>query len=183
MKICTVCSRTYVDDAYKFCSGDGKFLSVSYEPELDSVMRIHPFPRVFKTGALVLANVDESVVAINIAEQYPLVRNADELYNCTRGFWRLKKESAEKANYAFAVYKGVVKEVYEIDCWEPAKVQTGQISLSKLNSRTVETSAAVSFGRYQFVGKIAPGSIRNKYLERHIPIVHGQSPILYFNCQ
>jgi hypothetical protein len=183
MKICTVCSRTYVDDAYKFCSGDGKFLSVSYEPELDSVMRIHPFPRVFKTGALVLANVDESVVAINIAEQYPLVRNADELYNCTRGFWWLKKESAEKANYAFAVYKGVVKEVYEIDCWEPAKVQTGQISLSKLNSRPVETSAAVSFGRYQFVGKIAPGSIRNKYLERHIPIVHGQSPILYFNCQ
>lgn len=183
MKICTVCSRTYVDDAYKFCTGDGKFLSVSYEPELDTVMRIHPFPKVFKTGALVLANVDEPVVAINIAEQYPLVRNSDDLYNRTRGFWRIKKESAEKANFAFAVYKGVVKEVYEINRWEPAKVQTGQISLSKLNSRIVETGTTVNFGRYQFVGKVAQESVRNKYLERHIPIVHGQSPILYFNCQ
>jgi hypothetical protein len=146
-------------------------------------MRIHPFPKVFKTGSLELANVDEPVVAINIAEQYPSVRNADDLYNCTRGYWHLKKESAEKANYAFAVYKGIVKEVYEIDCWEPAKVQTGQISNGKSNSLTINSSEPVNFGRYQFVGKIALESIRNKYVERHMPIVHGQSPILYFNCQ
>lgn len=182
MKICTVCSRTYVDDAYKFCSGDGKFLSVSYEPELDSVMRIHPFPKVFKTGSLVLANIDEPVVAINIAEQYQRARNADELYNCTRGFWRLKKESAEKANYAFAVYKGVVKEVYEIEYWEPAKIQTGQISRSKLNSQTAEIGTNLNFGRYQFVGKVAQENVRSKYMERYIPIVHGQTSILYFNC-
>jgi len=182
MKICTACSRTYIDDTFKFCSGDGKVLSVSYEPDVDSVIRIHPFPKVFNTASLVATDVDEPVVAINIAEQYPQVKNADELYNCTRGFWRLKRESAEKASYAFAVYKGVIKEVYEIDSWEPAKVQTGQISLSKLNSQTIETGTPINFGRYQFVGKIASENIRNKYVERHIPIVHGQSPILYFNC-
>jgi hypothetical protein len=182
MKICTNCSRTYVDDAYKFCSGDGKFLAVSYEPEVDSVMRIHPFTKVFNSSSVVVASVDEPVVAINIAEQYPYVRNADELYKCTRGFWRLKRESAEKANYAFAVYKGVIKEVYEIDCWEPAKIQTGQISSNKLNSQAIENGTPINFGRYQFVGKIAPESVRNKYVERHIPITHGQIPILYFNC-
>ncbi len=87
-----------------------------------------------------------------------------------------------KANYSFAVYKGVIKEVYEIDSWEPAKVQTGQISLSRLNSQRTEVGTTINFGRYQFVGKIASEDVRNKYVERHLPIVHGQVPILYFNC-
>lgn len=181
MKICTSCNRTYIDDAFKFCSGDGKFLSVSYEPEVDSVIRIHPFPANFNSAASIVT-IDEPVVAINIAEQYQFVNNADELYNCTRGFWRLKRESAEKADYAFAVYKGVIKEIYEIDYWVPAKIQTGRISLKRLNSQTVSSETALNFGRYQFVGKIAPENVRNKYIERNIPITHGQTTILYFNC-
>ena len=182
MKICTVCNRTYIDDTFKFCSGDGNFLSVSYEPEIDSVIRIHPCSKVYNTGSIPVVTVEESVVAINLAEQYLGVRNAEELYNCTRGFWRLKTESAEKADYAFAVYKGIVKEVYEIDCWVPAKIQTGNISLKQPNLRSIEAGAALNFGKYQFVGAVAPANLRNKYIERHIPIVHGQNRILYFNC-
>jgi hypothetical protein len=42
-----------------------------------------------------------------------------ELYDATRGVWRVNP-SRHKAKYAFAVYEGIVKEVYEIKAWFPA---------------------------------------------------------------
>lgn len=182
MKICTTCSRTYIDDTLKFCSGDGKFLSVSYEPDVDARIRIHPARKMFDTGSLTAVNIEESVVAINISEQFSYIKTADELYNYTRGFWWLKRETAEKADYAFAVYKGAIKEVYKIGFWELAKVQVGHFKSNKSNFQTFDGSASPSFGRYQFYGVLASESIRNKYIGKYIPITHGQSPILYFNC-
>jgi hypothetical protein len=63
------------------------------------------------------AQIDEPVVAINLDQQYPHVKNADELFKCTSGVWHLSRERANKARYAFAVYQGVIKEVYEIEKW------------------------------------------------------------------
>src|ERR1051326_4970494 len=61
--------------------------------------------------------IDEPVIAININQQYPHAKNADELFKCTSGIWRVSREHANKARYAFAVYQGVIKEVYEIEEW------------------------------------------------------------------
>jgi hypothetical protein len=66
-----------------------------------------------------IARIDEPVMAIIIGGQYPNVRNADDLYNVTRGTWRIDKQRAERAGYAFAAYKGVIKEVYTIAEWRP----------------------------------------------------------------
>jgi Uncharacterized protein conserved in bacteria len=42
-------------------------------------------------------------------------KTADDLYTCTRGLWRLSRERAEHAKYAFAISKSEIKEVYEIE--------------------------------------------------------------------
>ena len=42
-----------------------------------------------------------------------------ELYETTRGVWRLGKRR-EKAEYAFCVTSGIVHEVYRIEEWYPA---------------------------------------------------------------
>src|SRR3954470_13353827 len=70
------------------------------------------------------ASIDEPVVAININRQYPRAKNAEDLYQATRSMWRLSRERAERARYAFAVYQGEIKEVYEIERWMPASKAT-----------------------------------------------------------
>jgi len=80
---------------------------------------------------------------------------------------------AEEAQYAFAVYRGFIKEVYEIDEWFPAgstKYQRRQLNPAQLKNR------------YEFVGKVAQDEIRDKYVGRHMPEPHGQNPIRYYNC-
>ncbi len=42
-----------------------------------------------------------------------------ELYEATKGFWVLGPRK-DTADYAMAVYQGVVLEVYQIDHWLPA---------------------------------------------------------------
>jgi hypothetical protein len=43
-----------------------------------------------------------------------------ELYDATRGIWKVGKQRREQADYAFAVYEGIVREVYRIKTWLPA---------------------------------------------------------------
>ena len=42
--------------------------------------------------------------------------NETELYDATRGIWKVGEERV-KAKYAFAVFEGVIREVYEISQW------------------------------------------------------------------
>lgn len=126
--------------------------------------------------------IDDRVVAICINEQYKHCKNADELYTCTRGVWRLRKERAENAKYAFAVYGGVVKEVYEIDKWLPATKEFRDFWVERLRSQGRIISPEEHVGRCEFVGKVAPEPIRKKYIGHLIPTRHKGNPILYFNC-
>src|SRR6266536_1828320 len=62
-----------------------------------------------------MATKSDEVLCININQQFPYVETPDDLYNVTRGIWRLDKERTEKARYLFSVYQGVIREVYEIN--------------------------------------------------------------------
>src|SRR5436309_14838422 len=112
--------------------------------------------------------IDDPVVAININQTYRHGINDDDLYDCTRGIWRLNKDHAEKATYAFAVYQGVIKEVYEIDKWFPAG------STKYLRRRFNPTDL---FERFEFIGRVAPDNVRGKYIGKTMPIRPGRNPI------
>jgi hypothetical protein len=128
------------------------------------------------------AQIDEPVVAININQQYPHAKNnADDLFKCTSGIWRVSRERANKARYALAVYQGIIKEVYEIERWVPATQATLNYWRERERAQGNDFSGTHE-GRSEFVGAVAPETIRQKYVGRRMPVRHSQNPIRYFNC-
>jgi uncharacterized protein len=127
------------------------------------------------------AQIDDPVIAININQQYPHAKGRKALFKCTSGIWRLSRERANKARYAFAVYQGVIKEVYEIEKWVPARPATLNYWRERERAQGNDFSRTHE-GRSEFIGSLAPEAIRNKYLGRRMPVTHSQNPIRYFNC-
>ena len=94
-----------------------------------------------------------------------------ELYDATRGIWRVGPER-EKATFALAVFGGVVQEVYQITAWFRAG--------STLSSREGDFKAR---GRWEFVGRLAPPEVRNRYRLKSVRRIFpqgAQNPIRYF---
>ncbi len=111
------------------------------------------------------------LIRINTAFRYSM--SSIELYDSTRGQWRVNLRQARKANYAFSVYKGIIQEVYVIFSWFPGS-STFNV---RVNDNPIE-------GRYEFIGNIAPDLIRNKY--RFKSVEHyfkkgSANPIMYLN--
>ena len=121
----------------------------------------------------VIKRINEAVIAININQTYRCGISGGELYDCTRGIWRLNEDRAKKAHFAFAVYQGNVKEVYEINQWHAE---------GSTEYKDRETPSTLAGKRFEFVGKVAQNSIRDQYLEKQMPEPHGQNPIRYYNC-
>ena len=59
---------------------------------------------------LVCENITENVIAIKISQAYRENMTELELYEATRGYWKIDVKRAEKADYVFCVYKGIIKE-------------------------------------------------------------------------
>ena len=97
---------------------------------------------------------------------------AIELYDATRGTWKVSLASAKKAKYALAVFGGTVREVYEIANWLPA-------------GSTMYTDPDRDVGaadRYEFVGRIAPEAVRKLYRWKSVAHLHkpgAANPIMY----
>jgi len=120
--------------------------------------------------------ITDPVILIRINQLYRHGMSAAELYDITRGVWRLVFERASAMKYVFAVYEGVVREVYEVAKWQPAQT-------SGYTTRT-DLIPEDGKGRIEFVGKLAPEAIRQKYLLGDVTAytkVSLQAPCLYIN--
>lgn len=100
---------------------------------------------------------EEPCIIININRLFTRGMTAQQLYDSTRASW-IVGTKRDKTKYAIASYRGLVREVYEIEKWQPNGV------------------------RWEFVGKIAEDSIRDKYLNQSLENYikkGGQNPIRY----
>ena len=104
-------------------------------------------------------NLDEDIVVIKINRLYQEGMSEEALYEATRGIWKRRIESLEGIDYCLSVFKGEVVEVYKIDAWLPA----GTIPMK---TRTILPERTV--GRVEFIGKVAPDEIRNKYIGKSV---------------
>ncbi len=114
------------------------------------------------------------IIAITINKLYRYDMNDGELYDATRGFWRVGGKR-QKAKFAFAVYRGVIKEVYEILKWQPD-------TQVRMKYRTMHKKGRLN--RWGFTGKKANNKIRTLYVGKNIRnyIKPGsQNPIRYIN--
>lgn len=98
---------------------------------------------------------EDSGVAILINRDYKPQFGDLDIFEYTRGIWSKNMVSIAKgARYAYATNHGVVKEIYEIYEWVPAGTQ--QYFTRVLDPDKVKN-------RYEFIGKLAPDNVREKY--------------------
>lgn len=117
--------------------------------------------------------IDEPAVLIRINNFFRYDLTDIELYDTTRGVWRIGNKR-EKVKYAFAVYDGIVHEVYRVMAWFPAG--------STLNTRGNHENEKER--RWEFVGRIAEETVREKYLRKSVEHYFksgAQNPIRYVN--
>ena len=57
---------------------------------------------------LVREDIIENVIAIKVNQAYRENMTELELYEATRGYWKIDVKRAEKAEYVFSVYKGII---------------------------------------------------------------------------
>ena len=120
------------------------------------------------------ARIVEPAILIRINKLYHYGMSPAELYDATRGVWVIGSKR-KKAKYAFAVYQGIVREVYVISHWLPAGS-----TFSTRNPRGVKAKR-----RWEFVGTVATERIRKKYVGRAVDGLFspgGRNPIRYVNC-
>ena len=101
--------------------------------------------------------ITEPSIIININRLYKRFMTEDELYNSTKQSWVVGSKKKD-AKYVIASYRGLVREVYEIENWYQVN------------------------GRWGFNGKIANKDVRDKYLNNSLEdyIKKGnQNPIRY----
>ena len=113
--------------------------------------------------------VRHKAILITINRLYHSGLNAEELYEVTRGTWVVGPRR-EEAEYAMAVYKGIVREVYKIEQWFPA---------GTLAYYTRDASKFREADRWEFKGTVA-SDIRDEYVGFSVG-KGGQNPIRYAN--
>jgi uncharacterized protein len=126
--------------------------------------------------------IDDPVVVINIHEQFPHAKTARELYDCTRGMWRMNPKRAARAKYFFAVFEGEIKEVYEIHECIPSTNETQEYWRKRMLSQDRHIPTEKDAGRAEFLGQLAPDNVRAKYVGKRVPVRLTQNPVRYFNC-
>jgi hypothetical protein len=118
--------------------------------------------------------VEIPALLIRINRLYRHNMEPHELYEATRGTWKLGVRRSA-AQYAFAVFEGVVREVYRIEHWHPA----GSTPYA------VRDTAKLKKDRWEFSGSVAEDTIREQYRERSVAAYFRQgqqSPTTYVNC-
>lgn len=121
-----------------------------------------------------LKPVDVSVPALLIRINLLYRRDMTplELYEATRGTWKLG-DRRKGVRYAFAVFEGVVREVYEIEAWHPAGT----------TPYATRDATKLKVDRWEFTGRRADQSIRSQYAGRAAYFRRGQRmPTVYVNC-
>lgn len=120
-------------------------------------------------------DITDKVILIRPAHLYRDGMPPDELYEATRGVWKVNVDHASEALYALVVGNGVVVEVYEIDRWERAGTSPYRYRPAKEVNRP---------GRWEFAGQRACGTQR-RYVGMSVGLLFpkgAQTPIRYINC-
>jgi len=119
--------------------------------------------------------IREPSVLIRINMLYKFDMSDEETYHITRGVWRMGIRR-ESVHYAFAVYEGVIKGVYEIEQWFPA---------GTTEYPNHPTFGKDSPGRWEFTGGKAKKGIWKKYVNKSANNYfskNAQNPVRYVNC-
>ncbi|MFT6908701.1 MAG: hypothetical protein ACJAS1_005404 [Oleiphilaceae bacterium] len=118
------------------------------------------------------ANISEPSLLIKITRSFSYSLSPHELYDATRQFWRVGIDR-ERVECAFAVFDGLIQEVYKVVSWHKAGT-TFSSRRPAINEKD----------RWEFVGRIADSEIRDKYIYKDVSeITNNQTSFYYLNIK
>ena len=116
------------------------------------------------------AEIKENVMLIKLSKTFRYNMDPRDLYDNTRGVWKVAEHRRKEVDYAFAVYDGIIQETYKILQWFEA--------WSTFNNREDFTSQRQKdVKRWEFVGNVSD-EMRKKYLYKSVEHKE-QNPIKY----
>lgn len=121
-------------------------------------------------------NITEPTLLININKNFRYGISPMELYDVTRSAWKLGAKR-EVVRYAMSIYRGIVREVYEVTAW----IRGGR----SIRSDDLTNSRFKPKGRWEFVGIVAEDKIRKRYVGKSVAKYFkkgAQNPLMYLNC-
>ena len=130
---------------------------------------------------MILLQIEEPALLIRINKTYESKMSSESLYDYTRGRWKVNLVRAKNVKYAFAIFDGIIQEVYEVHNWYEAGTTE---SSRKPTDKPELNSTKSTVGRFEFKGIVAFDEIRNKYLNksvRHLFAKGNANPIKYVN--
>jgi hypothetical protein len=139
-------------------------LVAGHNTDIRGQMSVAEIVAIYEAPAIVIT---EPVLLIIINKLFERNVSADRLYKITRGNWPLGA-ARNNAHYAFAVFRGLVREVYTIESWETAQARDPNQKKQK---------------RWRFTGEVAQnlrhyvGGSVVAYLKKG-----AQFPVRYINC-
>lgn len=137
-----------IDNLTNLHKGHGDHIKRTPLNELSSMMLNKPVKIPYKHRG----------IAILINRDYKPTFGDLELFEYTRGCWRKNmKTLADDAQYAYATYNGIIKEIYEIHSWVPAGTQ-----------EYFSREDLILKDRWEFIGRKAPDDLRKLYIGKLI---------------
>jgi hypothetical protein len=147
--------------------GKKKLTNVAAGHDMDRRGRMS-IPEIIATYRAEPVSIIEPVILIIVNKLFERNISSERLYEITRGNWAVSPRR-NKAKYAFCVYRGIIRQVYEIQRWFPKR------------ARFANTKRQF---RWRFDGVVAEdlqhyvGRSVEAYLKRR-----AQSPVRYINCE
>ena len=68
--------------------------------------------------------VEDPVLLVRINQLYRPDMSPQELYEATRGIWKVGGERRKHVKYALAIFEGIVREVYAVDFLSGSAIRT-----------------------------------------------------------
>jgi len=124
----------------------------------------------------------EPVLIIRVNKLFHEGIPSAELYEITRGAWKVAEPRRSLIEYAFSVYDGVVKEIYKVKTWHPALTTKYETRLE--NDITLNGKISME-GRSEFIGEVAKPEVRDKYIGTSVAFLFSRgasNPVKYVNC-
>jgi hypothetical protein len=116
----------------------------------------------------------EDVIFVKITKLYRDDMSDEELYEATRGVWKVNTDRIKNIKYVFALYKGIIKEVYTVKEWTQP---TGNYK-----SRKIDVNEAIQAGKSEFIGEIS--DIREDFINKDVSSYYKRgeaNPIKYMS--
>ncbi|MHC4063227.1 MAG: LEM-3-like GIY-YIG domain-containing protein [Planctomycetota bacterium] len=118
----------------------------------------------------------EPAILILIHRSYRYGMSTMDLYDVTRSAWKIAPRP-RNPELALSVYRGVVREVFQIEEW--VKGGSTMRGIDKTGHPVKRP------GRWEFVGRVASKPTRAKYIDKSVARYFkkgAQNPVQYVNC-